>query len=159
MTDYLNDSPELIQHSKDLLEELFVSIKPEKGYPSRYIEIAHDIHNQTAYNLTEWTLQRLQSLNLTSITVGDCLGDPQENWYRSAGGAEPSAAVNQETLVSDFPVFGIAHLGCREVKLLRSQLGNLTICLCASKYEKFYADLNVFAAGYNPNTDSRYCEK
>lgn len=27
-----------------------------------------------------------------SVTVGECLGDPQQNWYRSAGGA-PNASL------------------------------------------------------------------
>ena len=38
----------------------------------------------------------------TSITVGECLGDPPENWYRVAGGAPADAAVDQSTLVSPF---------------------------------------------------------
>ena len=31
----------------------------------------------------------------TSVTVGECLGDPPENWYRAASGAPADAAVSQ----------------------------------------------------------------
>ena len=69
------------------------------GYPANFIEIAHDIHEQTARNLTRWTLNRMRDLGYgTSITVGKCLNDPPENWYRSAGGAPANAAVSR-TLV------------------------------------------------------------
>ena len=33
-------------------------------------------------------LDYLQLLNFSrSVTVGECMGDPPENWYRAAGGA------------------------------------------------------------------------
>jgi hypothetical protein len=48
----------------------------------------------------------------TSITVGECLGDPPANWYRNASGAPPDAAVS-ESLVSkaiDSPIFSAVCL-------------------------------------------------
>jgi hypothetical protein len=42
-------------------------------------------------------LDYLNSMNFSkSVTVGQCMGDPQENWYRMAGGAP-----NRTLLVSD----------------------------------------------------------
>jgi hypothetical protein len=38
-------------------------------------------------NLTEYMLSTLTQLGYKAVTVGDCLGDPKENWYRTAGGA------------------------------------------------------------------------
>ena len=49
-------------------------------------------------NLTEYMLNYFQLLNFsTSVTVGECLGDPPENWYRAAGGA-----ANHSLLVCSF---------------------------------------------------------
>ncbi|KAK9770707.1 hypothetical protein SCAR479_12596 [Seiridium cardinale] len=77
--DYLHDSPELIQTSKDIVDDFF-----EGKSPSNFdaLAIGHDIHYQTVYNLTEYMLKEIQSLNYTAVTVGECLGDPVENWYR-----------------------------------------------------------------------------
>jgi hypothetical protein len=47
----------------------------------------------------------------TSITVGECLGDPQTNWYRNASGAPANAALSQ-SLVSKSIEPSIAFVGC-----------------------------------------------
>jgi hypothetical protein len=48
-----------------------------------YITLNHDIRVQTAYNLTDFMLNYIVTHNLPkSVTVGECLGDPPENWYR-----------------------------------------------------------------------------
>ncbi|KAH8780439.1 glycoside hydrolase/deacetylase [Hyaloscypha finlandica] len=94
--DYLNDDPTLIQNSKDAINVQFATVNVTAGYPARFIVIDHDIHEQTAYNLTAWTLDRMLALGFgTSVTVGECLGDPPENWYRAASGAPADAAVSQ----------------------------------------------------------------
>jgi hypothetical protein len=94
--DYLNDDPTLIQNSKDAINVQFATVNVTAGYPARFILIDHDIHEQTAYNLTAWTLDRMLALGFgTSVTVGECLGDPPENWYRVASGAPADAAVSQ----------------------------------------------------------------
>lgn len=100
ITDYSNNSPILIQNSKDNIDEQFATVNVTAGYPANFIEIAHDIHEQTVYNLTAWTLERMKTLGYgTSVTVGECLGDSRENWYRTADGAGENAAVSK-TLVS-----------------------------------------------------------
>lgn len=47
-----------------------------------WLEIEHDIHNQTVNNLTDYILASMYKNGFKSVTVGDCLGDPQANWYR-----------------------------------------------------------------------------
>jgi hypothetical protein len=72
----------------------------QKVTPSHgdYIVLNHDTHYQTTHNLTSFMLDYLRSMNFSkSVTVGQCMGDPPENWYRKAGGA-PNATL----LVSDF---------------------------------------------------------
>lgn len=79
-------------------------MKPDEGFPAKFIEIAHDIHEQTVHNLTAWTLERMKALGFgTSVTVGECLGDPKENWYRNASGAQADAPLSQSTLPSVTP--------------------------------------------------------
>ncbi|KAK6611093.1 polysaccharide deacetylase [Botrytis cinerea] len=54
-----------------------------------FLEIEHDIHYQTVYNLTDYILASMYSHGFKSVTVGECLGDPSENWYRSGNASAP----------------------------------------------------------------------
>ncbi|KAK5191448.1 hypothetical protein LTR99_003727 [Exophiala xenobiotica] len=89
--DYLYDDPTLIQTAKDSFVE---QMEQAKNLSINTVAINHDILYQTAYNLTNYMLDYMKFLNYgTSVTVGECLGDPPENWYRTAGGAPPAAAL------------------------------------------------------------------
>jgi peptidoglycan/xylan/chitin deacetylase (PgdA/CDA1 family) len=77
--DYLNDDPHLIQHSKNDINGNFSTI----ANPN-WLIIEHDIHFETAYNLTEYTLSLIKARGLKAVTVGECMGDEPSNWYRSA---------------------------------------------------------------------------
>ena len=78
-SDYLNTSPSLIQNSKNIFDNFFRGLTPQNDDG---LAIAHDIHEQTVHNLTEYMLKGLQSSGFRPVTIGDCLGDPEENWYR-----------------------------------------------------------------------------
>jgi hypothetical protein len=81
----------LIQSAKDSFVE---QMEQAKNLSINTVAINHDILYQTAYNLTNYMLDYMKFLNYgTSVTVGECLGDPPENWYRTAGGAPPAAAL------------------------------------------------------------------
>jgi len=54
------------------------------------LAIAHDIHEQTALNLTGYMLQYLKSKGYRGVTMGECMGEPEANWYRTSGEAPPS---------------------------------------------------------------------
>ncbi|TLD34582.1 glycoside hydrolase/deacetylase [Venturia nashicola] len=87
--DYLNDSPIMIQKPKN---NFLGNISSKAATDSDWLVIGHDVHEQTAYNLTLFMLQNLQQQGFKAVTVGECLGDPQINWYRaSAGGLAPNA--------------------------------------------------------------------
>lgn len=60
---------------------------------NEWLSIAHDIHPQTAYNLTEFMLSTLTTLGYKAVTVGECLGDDKANWYRSSTGSTPSGTA------------------------------------------------------------------
>ncbi|CAK7205554.1 hypothetical protein SEUCBS139899_008331 [Sporothrix eucalyptigena] len=85
---YLNDDPNLIQNSKDIWDEAMT----KKPANSQYLMIEHDIHYQTVYNLTDYVLTSLFAKGWKSVTVGECLGDPKENWYRQGPGSGSSSS-------------------------------------------------------------------
>src|ERR1700712_996719 len=82
--DYLNDSPTMIQKPKN---NFLGNISSQAASNSDWLVISHDIHEQTAHNLTAFMLQNLQQKGFKAVTVGECLGDPQANWYRSSTGS------------------------------------------------------------------------
>ncbi|KAJ5227453.1 uncharacterized protein N7469_007459 [Penicillium citrinum] len=77
--DYKNDDPGLIQRSKDIFDEFLTTGNP---HSRSWLVIGHDAHEQTVHNLTEHMLQTMTRLGYRPTTLGDCLGDPRENWYR-----------------------------------------------------------------------------
>ncbi|CAK7218751.1 hypothetical protein SBRCBS47491_003616 [Sporothrix bragantina] len=93
---YLNDDPKLIQNSKNIWDQAMASAKPAN---SQYLMIEHDIHYQTVYNLTDYVLTSLFAKGWKSVTVGECLGDPKENWYRQGpgGGSSSSSSPSSST--------------------------------------------------------------
>ncbi|RDW94590.1 hypothetical protein BP5796_00353 [Coleophoma crateriformis] len=78
--DYLNDSPTLIQNSKNIFD---AALAGKSSTTDDFLVIGHDIHNQTSQVLVEYMLQGIRSRGYTPVTVGTCLGDPKENWYRT----------------------------------------------------------------------------
>ncbi|KAJ5329557.1 hypothetical protein N7452_009947 [Penicillium brevicompactum] len=77
--DYKNDSPDLIQRSKDIFDHQVLQSDP---LTTSWLVIAHDAHEQTVHNLTEHMLKAIKRLGYRAITVGDCLRDPRPLWYR-----------------------------------------------------------------------------
>jgi hypothetical protein len=95
VTDWDNDEDTLIELSKNNFTAKMQKVTPTNV---KYIALNHDTHDQTTHNLTSFMLDYLRSMNFsTSVTVGQCMGDPQENWYRKADGAP-----NITMLVSNF---------------------------------------------------------
>lgn len=78
--DYLNDSPENIHLSKERFEQA-LSSDPSKN---SYITLAHDVHYETVVTLTAYMIELTRQRGYKLMTVGECLGDPPENWYRDA---------------------------------------------------------------------------
>ncbi|KAG4430514.1 hypothetical protein IFR05_014000 [Cadophora sp. M221] len=94
--DYLNNSPGMIQISKDKYSNL-VSNVPSQG---SYIPLAHDIHYQTVTNLTAFMIDILLARGYTPVTVGECLNDPPANWYRLAGGTPSNSSTSSSSTSS-----------------------------------------------------------
>jgi peptidoglycan/xylan/chitin deacetylase (PgdA/CDA1 family) len=95
--DYNQNTPENIQKSKDWFKGN-ITKSGATAANDKWLSIAHDILEQTANNLTEFMLSTLTQLGYKAVTIGECLGDPQANWYRTANGAGVGAGT--VTLVS-----------------------------------------------------------
>lgn len=74
---YELDSPDLIQGAKDIWDA-----RVEDPETKSVLGIEHDPVFQSVYNLTAYMLDSLQRNGLRAVTVGECLGDAPENWYR-----------------------------------------------------------------------------
>ncbi|KAF9775246.1 hypothetical protein IL306_006671 [Fusarium sp. DS 682] len=79
--DYEYDGPDLIQSAKD---KYSAAVSSNSG-SNNYIVLAHDVHEQTVHNLTSYMIQTARNRGYKLVTVGECLGDPKENWYRIVG--------------------------------------------------------------------------
>ncbi|KAH9220986.1 hypothetical protein DL95DRAFT_442226 [Leptodontidium sp. 2 PMI_412] len=78
--DYLNPLPSQVQKSKDI-------VKQQLAIPgvTDYLSIQHDIGQQSVANLSSYYFDLIQKKDWKGVTVGECLGDPKTNWYRSLG--------------------------------------------------------------------------
>lgn len=88
--DYENDSPDLIGNSL----ALFRAGLDAGGT----IILAHDVHQQTVDNLVQAMLDEIRARGLrgmfslftvcdaneVAVTIGDCLGDLRDEWYRAS---------------------------------------------------------------------------
>ncbi|KAM5351096.1 hypothetical protein ACJ41O_003819 [Fusarium nematophilum] len=93
--DFLYSNPELIQNAKDRYSAGVSTDSDSNGY----IVLAHDVHEQAVRNLTAYMIETAQERGYRLVTVGECLGDPQENWYRTSprGRAYPTAQIPTPT--------------------------------------------------------------
>lgn len=93
--DYLYTSPENHEVAKQRFSDGF----PEycENDPVGHITLAHDIHSMTVRNLTEYMIDLTLSRGYTLTTVGECLNDPEENWYRSAGSSDSTSTSTSMT--------------------------------------------------------------
>ncbi|KAM4057282.1 polysaccharide deacetylase domain-containing protein [Hirsutella rhossiliensis] len=78
--DYENDDPALIANSRARFSDAVGRDANAQGY----IVLAHDVHYQSVANLTAYMVNEARNRGYELLTVGECLGDPKENWYRKA---------------------------------------------------------------------------
>ncbi|KAI9931246.1 hypothetical protein ASPWEDRAFT_101017 [Aspergillus wentii DTO 134E9] len=74
--DYANDDPNLISNS-------FEKFRNELDAGGSIV-LSHDVHQQTVATLTQAMLDEIRARGLETVTVGECLGDPEGEWYRAS---------------------------------------------------------------------------
>lgn len=67
------------------------------------LAIAHDIHELTARNLTPYMLKYVYDNGFTAVTVGECMGDPEANWYRASTPAPPTSSSTSASSSAPVP--------------------------------------------------------
>lgn len=80
-TDYLNPLPTLIQNAKNVVHNALLDPSHDD-----YLSIQHDTVEQSVTNLTMYYYNLIKSKGWKGVTVGECLQDPKQNWYRTPGG-------------------------------------------------------------------------
>ncbi|KAH8125008.1 chitin deacetylase [Trichoderma asperellum] len=76
---YLHDSEEEIEVSKNIVDKAFTDKDPTS---ESYLHIEHDTVYETVATLVAYTIDALYEAGFRAVTVGQCLDDPYENWYR-----------------------------------------------------------------------------
>ncbi|KAF4869354.1 Chitin deacetylase [Colletotrichum siamense] len=59
------------------------------------IALAHEVHQNTAEYLVPEFLRIIKENNLNAVTVGECLGDPEANWYKTKRTSTPTATASK----------------------------------------------------------------
>jgi len=75
--DYLHATPETNYISQKIVHDKLATSE------DNWLSIMHDIHEQTVHNLTSYFLAQITAKGFKTVTVGECLNDPEANWYRS----------------------------------------------------------------------------
>ncbi|WYZ39852.1 hypothetical protein EsH8_IV_000193 [Colletotrichum jinshuiense] len=77
--DYENNTPETTHISA----EKFTNELSADPTTNSYIVLSHDVHQQTVVSLVQKMIDTLRAKGYRAVTVGECLGDAPENWYKA----------------------------------------------------------------------------
>ncbi|KAL2760939.1 carbohydrate esterase family 4 protein [Sodiomyces alcalophilus JCM 7366] len=75
--DWKYNTPDTVHVSKGIFDDLLGWEPKEAGR----IVLAHDTQSTTVHTLTKHMVTTLRDRGFEAVTVGECLGDPRENWY------------------------------------------------------------------------------
>lgn len=79
--DYENNTEELIGNAiKTFDDALTAADKSTKSF----VVLMHDVHATTVDILVPAAIDTIKKLGFRAVTLGECLGDPASNWYKSA---------------------------------------------------------------------------
>ncbi|KAK2770982.1 polysaccharide deacetylase family protein [Colletotrichum kahawae] len=59
------------------------------------IALAHEVHQNTAEYLVPEFLRIIKENGFNAVTVGECLGDPEANWYKTKRTSTPTATASK----------------------------------------------------------------
>ncbi|PYH96589.1 glycoside hydrolase/deacetylase [Aspergillus ellipticus CBS 707.79] len=145
--DYSHDSPEAIQSSKDIFDR---SLDSRDSFDRPWLVIAHDVHEQTVHNLTEHMLNKLMTEGYRAVTVGECLGDPPELWYRKDDNFDERSLRKSKSKNSVTKTISVDGMCGGNVTCLGSRFGP-----CCSD-TGFCGNMSTFC-GVGCRTDNGYC--
>ncbi|PNP59167.1 hypothetical protein THARTR1_01415 [Trichoderma harzianum] len=82
-----------IEISQDIAEKAFHGKDPETD---SYLHIEHDTVAESVHTLVPYLLDLLYDAGFEAVTVGECLEDPEENWYRGPDGGVQKRVVERD---------------------------------------------------------------
>ncbi|KAF1919278.1 hypothetical protein BDU57DRAFT_527326 [Ampelomyces quisqualis] len=88
--DYNQLTADKAQIPKDIVK---AALDKANSASDDFLAIAHDIHFQTVHNLTGYMLDLMVQKGYKGVTMGECLSDPEANWYRSPTGRVATSSV------------------------------------------------------------------
>ncbi|KAL7910546.1 hypothetical protein GGI35DRAFT_469238 [Trichoderma velutinum] len=88
---YLHE--DAIEISQDIAEKAFEGKDPETD---SYLQIEHDTVSESVHTLVPYLIDLLFNAGFKPVTVGECLEDPEENWYRSRDGGIEKRVVKTD---------------------------------------------------------------
>ncbi|KAJ2905196.1 hypothetical protein MKZ38_006102 [Zalerion maritima] len=94
---YLHNTADEISETKDILDAALASSSPDSD---AWLHIEHDIEYYVVYDFMEYMLQELIADGWNMVTVGECLGDAKDNWYRTVDGAYDDGNPDDDLSVS-----------------------------------------------------------
>lgn len=77
------------KHNVTYSKENFLdAITSRNSSESCWLSLSHDLHKATVHELTQFMIDHARDQGFKLVRVGECLDDPEENWYRkrSTGG-------------------------------------------------------------------------
>jgi peptidoglycan/xylan/chitin deacetylase (PgdA/CDA1 family) len=104
--DFENNTPEKIQTSRNT----FSNGVSTNAKANAYIELSHDVQEQTAYNLTAFMIKTIKERGYKAVPVGECLGDARENWYVTDPNFKTSVPVYSVPPCKYFHLHDTLHL-------------------------------------------------
>jgi peptidoglycan/xylan/chitin deacetylase (PgdA/CDA1 family) len=69
-----------IQNSRNIFNGALSAASPSD---KSFIALAHDVHSATVNSIVPYMISTMQARGFRAATVGECLGDPAANWYRT----------------------------------------------------------------------------
>jgi peptidoglycan/xylan/chitin deacetylase (PgdA/CDA1 family) len=75
--DYMHNDPDDIGSAM----ENFSRALDERQWGDSFLVLSHDSLRTTAESLVPYMLMEIKQRGYRAVTVGECLGDPAENWY------------------------------------------------------------------------------
>ncbi|TLD08568.1 uncharacterized protein PgNI_07357 [Pyricularia grisea] len=67
--------------------------------PKSWVVLSHDIHELTANTFTPFMIDTAKAKGYKFVTIGECMGDPKENWYRDPTTGRAVAALGSSNNV------------------------------------------------------------
>ena len=77
--DYLHNRPDTV----GVAQNIFASALDDGQNSGSFLVLTHDVQETTATALLPFMLDKIREKGLRAVTVGECMGDPAANWYKT----------------------------------------------------------------------------